>query len=133
MLEFARWKYILVGVVALLALLIAAPNFFGEDIALQVARKHRAAIDAAGRKSIEDALKAKGIAIKGAFIDDGRLMVTFDEYNARLAARDLVNDTMNQTYGSALANAPRAPAFFLKLHLRPMSLGLDLRGGLYLL
>jgi preprotein translocase subunit SecD len=133
MLEFARWKYILVGVVALLALLIAAPNFFGEDIALQVARKDRAAIDAAGRKSIEDALKAKGIAIKGAFIDDGRLMVTFDEYNARLAARDLVNDTMNQTYGSALANAPRAPAFFLKLHLRPMSLGLDLRGGLYLL
>src|SRR6185295_6895517 len=133
MLEFARWKYILVGVVALLALLVAAPNFFGEDIALQVARKDRAAIDEAGRKSIEDALKAKGIVVKSSFVDDGRLMVTFDEFNAQLAARDLVNDTLNQTYVSALANAPRAPSFFLKLHLRPMPLGLDLRGGLYLL
>jgi preprotein translocase subunit SecD len=133
MLEFARWKYILVGVVALLALLIAAPNFFGEDIALQVGRKDRAAVDDAGRKSIEEALKAKNIAIKRAYVDDGRLMIIFDEFNARLAARDLVNDTLSQTYNSALANAPRAPSFFLKLHLRPMPLGLDLRGGLYLL
>ncbi len=31
MLEFARWKYILVAVVALLALAFAAPNFFGQD------------------------------------------------------------------------------------------------------
>ena len=39
MLEYARWKYILVAVVLLLALLFALPNFFGEDPALQVARK----------------------------------------------------------------------------------------------
>jgi preprotein translocase subunit SecD len=133
MLEFARWKYILVGVVALVALLVAAPNFFGEDIALQVDRKDSAVMDDAGRKSIEDALKAKGIAVKRAYVDSGRLMLTFDDINAQLAARDLVNDTMNGTYRSALARAPRAPAFFTKLHLRPMPLGLDLRGGLYLL
>ena len=56
MLEFARWKYIVVAAVTLLALVIAAPNFFGEDIALQVVRKDRAVIDDAGRKSVEDAL-----------------------------------------------------------------------------
>ena len=39
MLEFARWKYLLVAAVALVALLFAAPNFFGEDLALQVARQ----------------------------------------------------------------------------------------------
>src|SRR5690606_18705874 len=33
----------------------------------------------------------------------------------------------------SLARAPRAPAIFGKLGLRPMPLGLDLRGGLYLL
>ncbi len=133
MLEFARWKYILVGVVALLALLFAAPNFFGDDLALQVARKDRAAVDDAGRKSIEDALKAKSIAFKRSYADAERIVVTFDDFNSQVAARDLVNDTLNQTYVSALARAPRAPAFFLKLHLRPMPLGLDLRGGLYLL
>ena len=45
MLEYARWKYILVAVVLLLALLFALPNVFGDDPALQVARKDRAPID----------------------------------------------------------------------------------------
>jgi len=39
MLEYARWKYVLIAVVLLLALLFALPNVFGEDPALQVARK----------------------------------------------------------------------------------------------
>ncbi|MBK7115571.1 MAG: hypothetical protein IPH71_06030 [Proteobacteria bacterium] len=59
MLEFARWKYIVVAAVTVLALVIAAPNFFGEDIALQVVRKDRAVIDDAGRKSVEDAPEAQ--------------------------------------------------------------------------
>ena len=41
MLEFARWKYILVAVVLALAFVFALPNVFGEDAALQVARKDR--------------------------------------------------------------------------------------------
>jgi len=39
MLEYARWKYILVASVFILALFFALPNFFGEDAALQLARK----------------------------------------------------------------------------------------------
>ncbi|HYP80735.1 MAG TPA: protein translocase subunit SecD [Steroidobacteraceae bacterium] len=133
MLEFARWKYVVVAVVAVLALLIAAPNFFGDDIALQVARKDRAKIDDAGRKAVEDALKAKGVTFKRAYVEGERMMVLFDDVNAQLAARDAVEEALAQTYVSALARAPRAPAFFGKLGLRPMPLGLDLRGGLYLL
>lgn len=133
MLEFARWKYVLVVLVTLLALLFAAPNFFGEDLAVQVARRDRANIDAAGQQGIEDALKAKGVTIKRAYVDGGRAMLLFDEVNQQLAARDVVNETLSETYVSALARAPRAPSFFLKMGLRPMPLGLDLRGGLSLL
>jgi preprotein translocase subunit SecD len=133
MLEFARWKYIVVAAVTLLALVIAAPNFFGEDIALQVVRKDRAVIDDAGRKSVEDALKAKGVAIKGDYVEGERMVLTFSDVNAQYAARDAVNESLNQTFVSALARAPRAPELFRKLGLRPMPLGLDLRGGLSLL
>jgi len=133
MLEFARWKYILVVLVSLLALVFAAPNFFGEDLAVQVARKDRANIDDVGRKAIEDALQAKGVVFKRSFLDGGRTMLLFDEVNAQLAARDVVNETLSQTYISALSRAPRAPEIFRMLNLRPMPLGLDLRGGLYLL
>ncbi|MGH8286027.1 MAG: hypothetical protein ACRETT_09700, partial [Steroidobacteraceae bacterium] len=41
MLEYARWKYILVALVVVASLLFALPNFFGEDPALQIARKDR--------------------------------------------------------------------------------------------
>ncbi len=133
MLEFARWKYLVVAGVMLLALVFAAPNFFGEDLAVQVARRDRSAIDAKGEQAIETAVKAKGVQIKRAYIDQGRVMLLFDELSQQLAARDAVNDTLSGTYVSALANAPRAPSIFLKLGLRPMPLGLDLRGGLSLL
>lgn len=133
MLEFPRWKYILVAVITLLALVFASPNFFGEDLAVQVARRDRATIDETARQAIEDALQAQGVTVKRSFVDGGRAMLLFDEVNQQLAARDAVNQSMSDTYVSALARAPRAPEIFRKLGLRPMPLGLDLRGGLYLL
>ena len=41
MLEFPRWKYALVALVTLLALMFALPNFFGTDPALLPARVAR--------------------------------------------------------------------------------------------
>ena len=37
MLEYARWKYILVAAVLAVAMLFALPNLFGDDFALQIA------------------------------------------------------------------------------------------------
>jgi preprotein translocase subunit SecD len=133
MLEFARWKYIVVALVSLLALVFAAPNFFGDDLALQVSRGDRAAIDAAANSAIEAAVKAKGVAVKRAYVDDGRTMLLFDSVTEQLKGRDAVNETLSATYVSALSRAPRAPDIFRKLGLRPMPLGLDLRGGLNIL
>ena len=53
MLEFPRWKYWLVAVVLLVAAVVALPNVFGEDAALQVARKDRLEIDATAKGDIE--------------------------------------------------------------------------------
>ncbi len=49
MLDFPRWKYALVALVMLVAALLALPNVFGEDPALQVERKDRAPMDDAAR------------------------------------------------------------------------------------
>lgn len=133
MLEFARWKYLIIAGVMVFALVFAAPNFFGTDLAVQVARRDRDPIDAKAEQAIEAAVKAKGVQIKRTYLDNGRVMLLFDQLNQQLAARDAVNDVLSETYVSALSNAPRAPGIFLKLGLRPMPLGLDLRGGLSLL
>jgi preprotein translocase subunit SecD len=133
MLEYARWKYILVGIVLLLALLFALPNVFGEDPALQVARKDRAAVTTDAAQSVESFLKERGVKFEKTYLDTGRLMVRFPSVADQLQARDVVNEHFEGTYVTALSFAPRAPEFLRRLGLRPMPLGLDLRGGLYLL
>jgi preprotein translocase subunit SecD len=135
MLEYARWKYYLVAVVLVLGLLFASPNIFGNDPALQIARKDHAPVTEETTKQIESFLKDKKIRFERSYIDKGRMMVRFGGIPDQLAARDAVdeNPDYSNTYITALSLAPRTPGFLRAMGLRPMALGLDLRGGLYLL
>jgi preprotein translocase subunit SecD len=133
MLEFPRWKYVLVVAVTLLALVFALPNFFGTDPALQVARKNHQPMDDFARQAVERSLGEHGAAFRGSYLDDGKLVLRFASVPDQLRARDSVNDALAADYISALTSASRSPALLRKIGLRPMPLGLDLRGGLYLL
>ncbi|MGA8708582.1 MAG: protein translocase subunit SecD [Steroidobacteraceae bacterium] len=133
MLDFPRWKYWLVALVMLVAALLALPNVFGEDPALQVERKDRAPMDEQQRQTVEELLRKQQVVIKRDYLDSGRLILAFDDVAAQLKARDTVDATLSDVDRSALSNATRAPAWMRRLGLKPMPLGLDLRGGLYLL
>jgi len=136
MLEYARWKYILVGVVLAVALLFALPNLFGDDFAMQIARKDRAAIDAPQLATIESTLKASGVVYTSVELDDGNVIVRFADNESQLKGRDIVKDEktgLSKTYVNAMMYASRAPRWIQAMGLRAMPLGLDLRGGLYLL
>jgi len=135
-LEYARWKYIFVSIVLLVALLFALPNLFGDDTALQIARKDRNPADAAQLATVEKVLKDNGIQYKRAYLDKGNIMVRFAEDAEQLKARDVVRDDKNgltASYVNAMMYASRAPGWLQTIGLRAMPLGLDLRGGLYLL
>ena len=131
--EFPRWKYWLVLGVTLLALLFALPNFFGTDPGLQVARKNHLPMDDYARQGVEQSLKTAGAAWTASYLDEGKLVLRFASVPEQLKARDLVGDALSGEYISALTTSSRAPAWLRKVGLRPMPLGLDLRGGLYLL
>jgi preprotein translocase subunit SecD len=133
MLEFARWKYVIVATVLLVSILFALPNVFGEDPALQVVRKDRAPMDVAAEQRLATFLGERNIQYNSTFVDTGRLMVRFDSVPMQLQARDAVNEQLKDEYITALSFASRAPAWLTRLGLRPMPLGLDLRGGLHLL
>ena len=133
MLEFPRWKYAIVAIVLVFAAIFALPNVFGEDAALQVARKDREAVSEEGRASVETLLRGSGVTVSRSYVDNGRLMLHFAEVPEQLKARDLVNEQFAKEYVTALSFASRAPDWLRNLGLRPMPLGLDLRGGLYLL
>ena len=75
MLDYARWKYWLVAIVLLFSLLFALPNVFGDERALQITRKDRAAIDAAQLTQIEDVLKSHDVTFRRATVENGSAIV----------------------------------------------------------
>jgi preprotein translocase subunit SecD len=131
--RYPLWKGTLVAAVMAAAILVALPNWYGESPALQLSRHDRAAVDVAAAERIETELKEASIALEERFVDgDGRLWLRFGAVPAQLAARDLIQRNAEGKYAIALTFASRAPAWLAGLGLEPMSLGLDLRGGMHL-
>jgi preprotein translocase subunit SecD len=134
MLEYARWKYVLIIAVLLVALIFALPNVFGSAPALQLAHKDHSPVTASEAASMADYLRQHGVRFDKDYVDSsGRLMVQFASVPDQLQGRDVVDAKYQGTYISALSFVPKAPAIFRAAGLRPMPLGLDLRGGLDLL
>jgi preprotein translocase subunit SecD len=131
MISYPRWKIALVAVVLSIAILLAMPNLFGEASALQLA-KDRAEVGAGDRASVIALLKDKGDPVSGAFLDQGRLTLRFARKEDQLKARDLIAAAYPDQYTIALTEASRVPEWMRDLGLNPLKLGLDLRGGVYL-
>ena len=131
MISYPRWKIALVAVVLLIGIFLAVPNLFGEENALQLARD-RAAVQASDRTDIEQLLESKGVKPTGAFLEQGRLTLRFASKQDQLKARDLITEARPNEFTIALSQASRVPEWMRNLGLSPLKLGLDLRGGVYL-
>ncbi len=131
MISYPRWKIALVAIVVVFGIFLALPNLFGEENALQLARD-RAAVQASDRTGIEELLKSKGVTPSGAFLDQGRLTLRFSSKQDQLKARDLIAEARPNQFTIALSQASRVPEWMRNLGLNPLKLGLDLRGGVYL-
>ena len=94
MLEYARWKYILIVVVLLLGLLLALPNVFGDDPALQVARSDHAAVTADSVTEVESFLKAQKIDIQ-------QLMQTMSLDEVKSHLNTIIKECAAQTLAKA--------------------------------
>ena len=133
MLEYPRWKYILIVVVLLVALLFALPNVFGQAPALQLVHADHTPVTAAEARSVSTYLKKQKIPFTGTYLQNGRLIVRFAAESAQFRAQDAIDGKFKKEYLSALTLVPRTPAWLRDLGLKPMPLGLDLSGGLELL
>jgi preprotein translocase subunit SecD len=131
MIAYPRWKIVLVAVMLVIGIFLALPNLFGEESALQLARDRAAVVDA-DRVAVEQLLKEKAVTPTGAFLDQGRLTLRFASTQDQLKARDLINEARPNQFTIALSKASRVPEWMRNLGLSPMKLGLDLRGGVYL-
>jgi len=132
--RYSRWKYILILVSLVLALLYSLPNWFGEVPAVQVSpAKAVVQVNAQLLDGIQNKLKEKQIPYLGAAMDANSVKVRFADTTVQLQARDALAEALGENYTVALNLQPASPAWMASLGAMPMSLGLDLRGGVHFL
>jgi preprotein translocase subunit SecD len=131
MYQVPRWRYWLVGIVVAAALLLALPNLFGDEVAIQLAREDRAALDETAQQRVAGILEADKVAPTASYLEEGNLVMRFAHVDDQIKARDAINEAAAGEYVVALTSVPRTPALLRGIGLKPMSLGLDLRGGVH--
>ena len=135
--RYPVWKYAILVVALLIAIVYTLPNFFGEAPAVQVSsRKSAIKVDSTTVVRVQDALKAASIAPDAVALDGGSVKARFSDTDTQLKAKDAIQKVLNPegadgTYIVALNLLSRSPAWLTALHAAPMYLGLDLRGGVH--
>lgn len=133
MLEFPRWKNILVLAVLFFSLLYAMPNLFPQDPAVQITANRGHVVDAALKTRVAAALQAGRIPVKSIDLAHDELLVRLNDPDAQLKASDAIRDALGDDYTSALNLASTVPNWLKAIGGSPLLLGLDLRGGVHFL
>jgi preprotein translocase subunit SecD len=131
--QYPLWKNILVLAVILLGSLYALPNVYDQDPSMEITGTRRADVNEDTVKRVSDALQKAGIEAKGITLRDAKLMVRFKSSEAQLKAQGVIEKELGYDYNQALTLAPDLPDWLRGLGAEPMYLGLDLRGGIYVL
>ena len=135
--RYPVWKYDIIVVALLVAVIYTLPNFFGEAPAVQVSSiKSAIKVDSTTVTRVEQALKAANIAPDAITLDGSSVKARFGDTDTQLKAKDAIQKALNPdadggTYVVALNLLSRSPAWLTALHAAPMYLGLDLRGGVH--
>jgi len=130
--RYPAWKYVIIAVALVVGFLYMLPNFFPEVPAVQVSSsKSNVKIDTALLATIEDTLKAAKIEYRGEELDPVGIKVRFNDYDAQLKAKDLLQAKLGDNYIVALNLLSSSPHWLTSIGALPMYLGLDLRGGVH--
>jgi preprotein translocase subunit SecD len=131
--RYPSWLNVLVLGIMMLGILLALPNIYGSINAVQLAEIDGKPFAEDRVERVVQVLESSDIAPHTAYLQDGRVVVTFETVNDQTAAGELLRNRFASDSNVAITLAPNLPAWVRNLGLSPMSLGLDLRGGVYFL
>ena len=131
--KYPTWLNVLVLVVVAAGCLLALPNLYGSVPAVQVASSEGIAFEQETLDKYLRVVENAGIAPEAAYLVGGQIVMRFDSVDDQEKAGASLRDRYSKSANVALTKAPKLPAWVRMLGLSPMSLGLDLRGGVYVL
>ncbi|MFC1689100.1 protein translocase subunit SecD [Pseudomonadota bacterium] len=131
--QYPAWKYLLLMLVLVVGVFYALPNLFGEDPALQVTSSRGYAIPLDLEATIENAIVSENLAFKNKEKAGNRLLYRFNSTEDQLRASGVLKSALGDQYVVALNLAHATPMALRSLGGKPMTLGLDLQGGVHFL
>ena len=129
--QYPTWKNLLVLICVIAGIGFALPNFYGEDPALMIAKENGLTFSEQEIEEIQKFLSEDSVSFSKIEDKDGDVLIRFNNVEDQIQASDKVRAFLGRFSTVALTFAPNVPSFIDALDMKPMSLGLDLRGGVY--
>ncbi|WP_146910422.1 protein translocase subunit SecD [Arenimonas daejeonensis] len=133
MLQYSTWKYVVAALVIALSLFYSLPNLYPQDPAVQVAANRGNVVDDSLVLRVRGVLDTAKVPAKSVAIEKGNVVVRTTNADLQTAAADSLRAELGTGYTVALNLASTVPDWLLKTGARPMSMGLDLQGGVHFL
>ena len=129
--QYPLWKNMMVLVVVILGVWFALPNFYGEDPAVVIAKENGLAFSQLETSDIEEYLQEINSGYTSIRRQEKQILIRYDQVEEQLSGSDSMRAYLGRSATVALTFAPRTPNWISGFGLKPMSLGLDLRGGVH--
>ena len=131
--RYPIWGYLALTAVILIGALYAIPNLYPEDPSVQISHDS-GSLPADLKQRVESILSLNEMEAKQIEVNQQQqLLLRFDNTELQLQAADELKSGLNSEHIVALNLAPAVPAWLRAVNASPMSLGLDLRGGVHFL
>ena len=127
--RYPLWKNLMVIFLVAIGVLYALPNLYGEDPAVQISGTRGQEADSGVLSEVQTVLKDNHLTTKSVVLENGSILVRFDNTDAQLLAKDKITEKLGNNYSIALNLAPATPKWLSSIGGNPMKWGLDLRGG----
>ncbi len=127
--RYPLWKNLMVIFLVAIGVLYALPNLYGEDPAVQISGTRGQEADSGVLSEVQTVLKDNNLSTKSVVLENGSILVRFDNTDAQLLAKDKITEKLGTNYSVALNLAPATPKWLSSIGGNPMKWGLDLRGG----
>lgn len=132
--RFPVWKYCMVAIVVVLGIIYSLPNLYRADYAVQItASSATAAVTTGVEERALRVLDDAAIPVRQTERVGNTLLIRLASGDDQLAARTIVQQSLGDDYIAALNRANTTPSWLEAIGGRPLSLGLDLSGGVHFL
>ena len=132
--KYPLWKNLLIVLALVFACIYAAPNLYPPDPAIQVTpARSGAEMSEATLKRVRDTLTSANIEFFGEEVTGSTALFRLTSADNQLKGKDAIQRALGDEYIVALNLAPTTPDWLLSMGAGPMTLGLDLSGGVHFL